>query len=61
VLASWNACSARARVTVKTEQGPQPHYGEGLRPFDRAAFPRVTTKRIEAAMSVASPSKGTRQ
>jgi len=30
------------------------HYGMGLRPFDRAAFSRVRTNRIEAAIGVAS-------
>jgi hypothetical protein len=50
--------SARARAAVKTEQGPHPHYGKGLRPFDRAACPRVRANRIEAAISVASQSKG---
>ena len=50
--------SARARAAVKTEQGPPPHYGKGLRPFDRAAYSRVRANRIEAATSVASKSKG---
>jgi len=58
--------SARARAAVKTERGTRlhqameaPHYGEGLRPFDSAACPRVRAKRIEAAISVASALKGT--
>ena len=46
--------SARARATVKTEQGPPPHYGKGPWPFDRVAFPRLRANRIEAAKGVAS-------
>jgi hypothetical protein len=34
------------------------HYGIGLRPFDRAAFSRVRANRIEAAIGVASNTKG---
>ena len=56
--------SARARVAVKTEQGPAPdkgegtHYGTGLRPFDSAAWSRMRANRIEAAISVVSQTKG---
>ena len=54
--------SARARVAVKTEQGPPPvggtHYGKGLRPFDCAASPRMRANRIEAAIAWPQNTKG---
>jgi hypothetical protein len=51
--------SARARAVVKTEQGPQPHYGTGPRPFDHDAFPLARANRIEATTDVASQSRET--
>ena len=54
--------SARARAAVKTERGTRPDghpiTAMGLRPFDCAAFPRMRANRIEAAITVASQSKG---
>lgn len=46
----------------KPNAGPPPdggtHYGTDFRPFDRAAYSRVRTNRIEAAIGVASNTKG---
>lgn len=58
--------SARAHVAIKTEQEPAPrsrsrgtHYGEGLLPFDGAAWPRMRANRIEAAIGVAGTERET--
>jgi hypothetical protein len=42
----------------KPNGGALPHYGEGLGPFDCAAFPRVPAHGIEAAIGAASQTKG---
>jgi hypothetical protein len=50
--------SARARGAVKTERGTHTPLRTAFGLFDCAALPRVRANRIEAAISVASQSKG---
>ena len=64
MLASVDAwfCTRARRRQNRTGARPRKvegtHYGKGLRPFDRAAWPRMRANRIEAAIGVASNTKG---